>query len=203
MRILAIVVLSVLASACASSGGYVSDPPEAWPGYNAEERLRIDVLVVKRDTDITETVQDALRAATPEAFSSLGPHAFSRVQNGTLERADGCIPIQVAFRNPAQTNEPFFQYRYADTDSPERPRSVFRVHEQERPATFSIEACHGYASLDVPYGAIREATFAEVSAPRTTTFYPRPENTVRGKPGELYELVQADKQYSLWLVVLD
>lgn len=204
MRTLALVVLSVLVSACATSGGTNVSAPDAWRGYNADERLRVDVLVVKRDEMLADAVQEALRTATPEAFRALSPRAFSRVQNGRLERADGCIPIRVAFRNPAQTEKPFFQYRYADTNTPAEPRRVLPAHENgEHAGAFDIEACHGYASLDVPYGYIREATFAEVSAPGTKTFFPRSGNSVRGVPGELYELVQDDKQYSLWLVVLD
>lgn len=194
----------VLIAGCAGKTTRVA-AEDMWPGYNAPDRFRVDVLTVQYHSRVADMVQKARQTNDAERFRALGPDVFELVQEGTVERADGIYTVDITFTNPntdIEDSASFFAYRYADTDeAPEAPRAIQQVYPR-KPGQFAIKGRNGYASLDVPYAYTRKPTQVEVALPDRDTYYPHQGSTVTSNAGELYTLVGDDKQYMLILSVL-
>lgn len=174
-----------------------------WPGYNAPDRVRADILILRDDgspavRELISRMQAGLNSR--DVFSE----AFRAVQRGELRRMPGCVSVRMTLSGAILSGR-YFEYRYPDSSKPEdlaRPQTVLPA---QGPESFVIQGCDGYASLDMPYDAAQvQSLVTEMSIIGHQVSFPTAQHDgfLRTEPGEWARFVQREEQWAGFVFIV-
>ena len=163
--------------------------------YNESGRIRADILLIKDDGS-PAVLAFIKRAQRRQHSRDLFVDAFKAMKRGELKRLTGCVSVQVRLTGANfSSGQVFKEHRYPNSSYVPKPASTRRV--AYGPNGFTVQGCHGYASVDMPYNLLGPRTRSFIRVIGRETSFPRPSyhNVLPTPSGEWQSAVDRSWQW--------
>jgi len=163
--------------------------------YNESGQIRADILLIKDDGS-PAVLRFIKRAQRRQHSRDLFVEVFKAMKRGELTRLSGCVSVQVRLSGAHfSSGQVFKEHRYPNSNYVPRPVSTRRVSYGRN--GFTIQGCHGYASVEMPYGLFGPRTRSFIRVVGRETSFPRPsyKNVLPTPAGEWQRAVDRSWQW--------